>query len=169
VGGISGPHNKELKLTKPSIMELRSLTPVFDGLWRSAGVPTDAQPDKPSRRAALLGWPLIALLGGGATLASLVILAFLVLVLDVFVLAKGPVRTEYWTIVEVQGRWADSTGASGYRYLVRKEGGAVTEARLPWQAKPGERVRLRQHQTRILRVMIATEAPVLCSPEVACE
>jgi hypothetical protein len=25
------PPNKELKLTKPSIMELRSLTPVFDG------------------------------------------------------------------------------------------------------------------------------------------
>jgi hypothetical protein len=24
------PPNKELKLTKPSIMELRSLTPVFD-------------------------------------------------------------------------------------------------------------------------------------------
>jgi hypothetical protein len=25
------PHNKELKLTKPSVLELRSLTPVFDG------------------------------------------------------------------------------------------------------------------------------------------
>ena len=25
------PQNKELKLTKPSIMELRSLSPVFDG------------------------------------------------------------------------------------------------------------------------------------------
>ncbi len=25
------PHNKELKLTKPSILELRSLTPVFCG------------------------------------------------------------------------------------------------------------------------------------------
>jgi hypothetical protein len=27
--GIAAPPNKELKLTKPSIMELRSLTPVF--------------------------------------------------------------------------------------------------------------------------------------------
>ena len=28
---IARPPNKELKLTKPSIMELRSLTPVFGG------------------------------------------------------------------------------------------------------------------------------------------
>jgi len=27
--GATAPSNKELKLTKPSIMELRSLTPVF--------------------------------------------------------------------------------------------------------------------------------------------
>jgi len=99
---------------------------VFDGPRRSAGVATDAQADRPSRRSALLGWPLIAIIGGGATLASLVIAAVLVLVLDVFVLAKGPVTTEYWTIVQVQGRWAESTGASGYRYLVRKGNGAVT-------------------------------------------
>jgi len=132
-------------------------------------VATDAQADKPSRRAGLLGWPLIAIVGGGATLASLVILALLVLVLDVFVLAKGPVTTEYWTVVEAQGRWAESTGASGYRYLVRRGSGAATEAQLPWLAKPGDRVRLRQHQTRVLRVVIPAEAPVLCTPEVACE
>jgi hypothetical protein len=33
------PQNKELKLTKPSIMELRSLTPVLDRL--DAGVDAD--------------------------------------------------------------------------------------------------------------------------------
>jgi hypothetical protein len=32
--GNSVPSNKELKLTKPSIMELRSLTPVLCGLLR---------------------------------------------------------------------------------------------------------------------------------------
>jgi len=129
----------------------------------------DAQADRPSRRATLLGWPLIAIVGGGAALASLVILALLVLLLDVFVLAKGPVTTEYWTIVEAKGRWADSTGASGYRYLVRRSSGALTDAQLPWQATAGDRVRLRQHQTRILRLMIAAEAPLLCSAEVPCE
>jgi hypothetical protein len=34
----TGPPNKELKLTKPSIMELRSLTPVFDRpMWTHEG------------------------------------------------------------------------------------------------------------------------------------
>ena len=32
LGRATTPPNKELKLTKPSIMELRSLTPVFGGL-----------------------------------------------------------------------------------------------------------------------------------------
>ncbi len=130
---------------------------------------TDAQADKPTRRAALLGWPLIALIGGGATLASLAILALLVLVLDVFVLAKGPITTEYWTIVDAKGRWSDSGGASGYTYLVRRGNGAVTDAQLPWQAKAGDRVRFRRHETRILHLTIAADAPILCSADAACE
>jgi hypothetical protein len=152
-----------------STSEPCSLSPVFDGLRRSAGMTTDAQPDRPSRRAALLGWPLIAFVGGGASLASLAILALLVLILDVFVLAKGPVTTEYWTIVEAKGAWADSSGATGYTYAVRKASGAVTDAHLPWRAKPGDRVRLRQHQSRILHLTLAAAAPILCSPDVPCE
>ena len=130
---------------------------------------TDAQANNPSRRAALLGWPIIAVLGGGATLVSLVMLAFLVLVLDVFVLAKGPVTTEYWTIVEARGQFATSLGDSGFRYLVRRDNGSVGEAQLTWRANAGDRVRVRQHQTRILRARIPAEAPVLCNPEAACE
>ena len=100
---------------------------------------------------------------------SVVIVALLVLILDVFVLAKGPVTTEYWTVVEARGGWADSTGASGHRYLVRRSTGALTEAWLPWLANSGDRVRMRQHQTRILHLTIAAEAPILCSAGAACE
>jgi hypothetical protein len=100
---------------------------------------------------------------------SLVITAVLVLMLDVFVLAWGPVATEYWTVVQANGRWTHSTGASGYRYLVRRSTGEVTDAQLPWPAKPGDRVRIRLHQTRILHLTTPAEASILCSAETACE
>jgi hypothetical protein len=128
-----------------------------------------AHADQPTPRAALLGWPIIALIGGGASLVSLAVVALLVFVLDVFVLAKGPVSTEYVTVIEAKGRWSTSTGASGYTYVVRNASGVVADAHLPWQANPGDRVRLRQHQSRVLHLTLPAEAPILCSHETPCE
>jgi len=58
------PQNKELKLTKPSILELRSLTPVFDGLERRRSVLTAEREatrlllEKMSSRALAEGRPI---------------------------------------------------------------------------------------------------------------
>jgi hypothetical protein len=98
-----------------------------------------------------------------ASLVSLVLVALFVVLLDVFILAKGPITTEYLTIVQPKGRWAESSaGGSGYTYVVRNETGATSDAHLPWEANAGDRVRLRQHRSRILGLMLPAEAPILC-------
>jgi hypothetical protein len=115
-------------------------------------------------------WPIIGIVGGVASLVSLFLVALLVVVLDVFVLAKGPVTTKYLTIVQPRGRWAESSaGETGYTYLVRNETGATTDAHLPWAAKPGDRVRLRQHRSMILGLMLPAEAPILCTSDSPCD
>ena len=130
---------------------------------------TATQGDGSSRRAALLGWPLIAVIGGGAVLASLAILAFLIVMVDMFMLAKGPITTEYSTIVETKHQYADSTGVTGYVYVVRGASGALTDVMLPLQAKPGDRVRIRLQRSRLLKLASAAEAPVLCPSAGPCE
>jgi len=125
--------------------------------------------EKRSRRVALLGWPIIGIVGGLASLLSLALVALFVVLLDVFVLAKGPITTEYLTIVQPEGRWAESTGRSGYTYVVRNEAGATSDAHLPWAAKAGDRVRLRQHRSKILGLMLPAEAPILCPGDAPCD
>jgi len=130
----------------------------------------DQAPAKPSRRIALLGWPIIGLVGGLASIVSLALVALLVLLLDVFVLAKGPITTEYLSIVQPKGSWSESAaGATGYTYVVRNQSGHTSDAHLPWAAKPGDRVRLRQHQSALLGLMLPAEAPMLCSSDSPCE
>ena len=121
-----------------------------------------------TRAAKVFGWTIIAVLGGGATLVCLAVAGVLVLILDVFVLAKGPTRTEYLTIVARTGSWETSLGDSGGRYQVTNERGVTSEAQLPWEAEPGARIRVREHRTRILRLWIAAEAPELCSSSGVC-
>jgi hypothetical protein len=119
---------------------------------------------------AVLGWLIIGILGGVASLASIALLALFVLLLDVFVLAKGPITTEYVTIVQLKGHWAESSaGAAGFTYVVRNQNGVTTDAHLPWAAEAGDRVRLRQHRSRILRLMVPVEAPILCPHDTACD
>ena len=130
---------------------------------------TATQAEGSSRRAALAGWPLIAVIGGGATLASLVLLALLVVIVDVFMLPQGPITTEYATIVETKHQYADSTGVTGYIYVVRWVGGTLTDVMLPLHAKPGDRVRIRLQRSRLLKLASAAETPVLCPSAGTCD
>jgi hypothetical protein len=130
----------------------------------------DVAAPKPSRSTGLRGWLIIGIVGGLASIASLAFMALLVFLLDVFVLAKGPITTEYLTIVERKGLWAESTaGTTGYIYVVRNQSGATSDAHLPWAAAAGDRVRLRQHRSRLLELMLPVEAPVLSPRDTACE
>jgi hypothetical protein len=56
VGRATTPPNKELKLTKPSIMELRSLTPVFGRPGGARGVvrASDSMKSRGPRRLSLV-------------------------------------------------------------------------------------------------------------------
>lgn len=78
---------------------------------------SDEEPSTPSRRTKVLGWTVISLVGGGAAVISLMLCGLLLLVLDVFVLAKGPATTEYLTIVRHTGGWAvPAAGEEGATY-----------------------------------------------------
>jgi len=146
----------------------RSLSAVFDGHLSAAVASSETAVIPETRRAKVIGWSVIAVLGGGATLAAFTLLAMLVLILDVFVLAKGPTRTQYLTIVARTGSWSASMGDRGGRYQVTDERGVMSEAQLPWSAEPGARIRVREHRTKILRLWIAAEAPALCSSSGVC-
>ena len=123
-----------------------------------------------SGRVAILGWSLISMIGGIATLVSVALVAILVFVLDVFVLAKGPIKTEYLTILRLKGSWSvPSDGQGGYTYEVRNQRGSIVDAQLPWAAEPGSHVRIRHHNTKLLGLVVPSEAPVLCPPDVPCD
>ena len=116
----------------------------------------------------VLGWSVIALIGGTATIASLVILLAILLVADVFVLEKTPVQTSYLTIVRQKGLGSGG-GGTWYIYQLKDDAGTISDMQLPWVAQPGDRLRVRTGRTRILRLTIPTEGPVLCSAAQPCE
>ena len=120
-------------------------------------------------RTKLLGWSLIGLIGGGAAASSLLILALVIIIADVFVLEKTPAQTDYLTIVRQKGSTGGGGGESGYIYELRDAGGRVSDAQLPWAAQPGDRVRIHSGRTRILRLTMPTEGPVLCSATHPCD
>lgn len=123
--------------------------------------------DRASTR--VLGWGLIGLIGVGATVASLVLLATIVVVADTLVLAKTPVGTRYLTVVRQRGTATYGGGGELYIYEVKNAAGALSDAHLPWLARPGDRIRIREGRTRILRLTLPMEAPVLCQAAEPCE
>jgi hypothetical protein len=120
-------------------------------------------------RTKLLGWSLIGLIGGGAAVASLLILALVIVIADVFVLETTPAQTDYLTIVRQKGTTGGAGGESWYIYELRDASGKVSDGQLPWAAQPGDRVRIRSGRTRILRLTMPTEGPVLCSAAHPCD
>ena len=116
----------------------------------------------------VLGWGLIGLIGGGAAVASIAILALIIVIADVFVLERAPAATTYVTVVRQKGT-AASGQDSWYIYELRNAAGTVSDAQLPLVAQPGDRLRIRNERTRILRLTIAAEAPVLCSGAEKCD
>jgi hypothetical protein len=120
-------------------------------------------------RTRALGWSLIGLIGGGATVASLLVLALIIVIADVFVLAKTPDKTSYLTIVRQKGVASSTGGDSWYIYELKDAGGKVSDAQLPWVAQPGDRVRIRSGRTRLLRLSIPIDGPVLCSVAHPCD
>ena len=128
--------------------------------------PTAVAGVQPRTRA--LGWSLIGLIGGGATVASLLILALIIVIADVFVLDKTPEQPSYFTIVRQKGVAGGAGGDTWYIYELKDAGGKVSDAHLPWVAQPGDRVRIRSGRTRLLRLTIPTEVPVLCSAAHPC-
>ena len=124
-------------------------------------------PARPTTR--VLGWSLIGLIGVGATIASLVILALVIIAADIFVLEKSPAQTSYLTVVRQKGMAGGGDGDTWYTYEMRDAAGVVSDAQLPWAAQPGDRVRVRRGRTRILRLMMPTEGPVLCSAAQPCD
>ena len=156
------PPNKGLKLTKPSVLELRSLTPVFDGLRRSAGRwqrahrlagHHDAQP---ARVAATL--PSSA---AEPLLASLVIVALLVLVarcIRAWQGGRSRPSTGRSCRPRIVGR---STETSGYSRTMA-EGQRCCHQKPNYRGRPSQGIELRLAsaiQTRILRVAIPARHP----------
>ena len=76
--------------------------------------------------------------------------------------------TSYLTIVRQKGT-ASSGDDTWYLYEVRDADGAISDAQLPWVAQPNDRVRIRYGRTRVLRLTIPSEAPVLCSSATPCD
>ena len=109
------------------------------------------------------------MIGGGATVAALLILALGIVVADVFVLEKTPAETSYFTIVRQKGAASGAGADSWYLYEMRNASGHLSDTQLPWAAEPGDRVRIRSGRTRILRLTMPTEAPVLCSRSHPCD
>ena len=119
-------------------------------------------------RTKVLGWSVIGIIGGGATVASLGILALVIVLADVFVLEKTPAQTRYLTIVRQKGM-AAGADADWYIYELRDAAGKLSDAQLPWAARPGDRVRIRSGRTLVLRLTIPTEGPVLCAAGHPCD
>jgi hypothetical protein len=147
-GWATGPPNKELKLTKPSIMELRSLTPVFCGPLEM--IVADDSPDQ--RGEAKPGYKPKAPLWQSkpepppsrATLIALGLLASVFLAVTA-VLFEGsllsmPIGQTTVTVMEVQaGRPADEVPAS-YRHLVELPDGTRRNFVCERIHRPGERL-----------------------------
>jgi hypothetical protein len=117
----------------------------------------------------VLGWSLIGLIGGGAILMSLVVVAVTVVVADTLVLAKTPAGTSYLTVVRMKGTASSGSDGASYIYELKNDNGAVSDAHLPWVAQPGDRIRIRNGRTRIFRLTLPMEAPVLCPADGPCD
>lgn len=120
-------------------------------------------------QSKVLAWSLIGLLGGGAAVISLIVLALIVFIADVIVLEKSPLDTSYLTIVRLKGTATYSDRGALNIYEVRDGVGDISDAQLPWVVQPGDRLRVRMGETRILRLRIPTEGPALCSATEPCE
>jgi hypothetical protein len=117
----------------------------------------------------VLGWSVIAVLGGGAAIVALAILALIIVVADVFVLEKSPAETSYLTVVRQKGTAQNSDGGTWYIYEMKNGSGVPSDAQLPWVAQSGDRVRVRTGRTRILHLTIPTEGPVFCPASQPCD
>ena len=120
------------------------------------------------RRTRLLGWSLIGLVGGGATVASLLIAALGLFIADIFVLKKKPAEISYLTILRLKGT-ATAGGEASYIYEVKNADGISSDAHLPWAASPGDRVRVKSGRTRIFHFSVPLEGPTLCRGNEPCE
>ena len=73
-------------------------------------------------------------------------------------------------MVQLSGQWSETaTQSTGYSYIVRNQSGATSTVHVPWSAKEGDRVRIRQHRSRMLGLMLAAEAPELCPTDGTCD